>query len=162
MWNRDDIVFAVGVVQRKGNAISGREFKRLFRNLANTNLRPLNIGQDGNHDPFFARYAADVVNRFVMSFMLAVREIDAGDVHPRTNHLAQQPFIARRWADRGDNLGTFSVDAVLQGSVLPSVSAYDPVCPSPAPSGRGKQEANRAMDAGCKLKKGTRDPLSGW
>ncbi len=87
---------------------------------ARADLGALGVEQDAHRGVELARDAPDALDAPMVLVVRAMGEVEAGDVHPRLDHLAKRLVIIAGGTHRADDLGAF-VHADLQLTSRPSL-----------------------------------------
>src|SRR5437879_8554741 len=70
-----------------------------------TDFRPLQVLQDADRASFLARCAPNTVDVASVLIMSAVRKVEPGNIHAKSQHVAQDNFAIRGRPDCGNDLG---------------------------------------------------------
>ena len=125
------VVGADNVVDGDPHRFTGGPHLRAVREPAETDLRPLQVGEDTDGAPGgVGRFAYPPVVLF-MVWVVTVREIEAGDVHARVNQ-GFDPFFARDGRSEGAyNLGS-SIHVPDCSPLCPETPPVEAFWPTPA------------------------------
>ena len=80
--------------QRKRSAC--RKLRFAVRKISRADLRALGIQHHGRRQSERVPHAAEQVDRLAVTFMIAVRKIDSGDIHARKEHFPEHVFLGGR------------------------------------------------------------------
>jgi hypothetical protein len=69
----------------------------------------LQVAHDGDDSRLFEGHAADRLDIAAVEFVIAVTKVDAGDVHPGADHLADNFLGGRGWPNRTHDFRAFSI-----------------------------------------------------
>ena len=108
--------FSRGLIEGEVDLVTGFEHQRFLSDFADANLGALQVAHDGDDRFFFCGDVSDSVDDCPMRLVVAMREVDACDVHPLTDHLPKVLLIAGSWTDGGDDLRSFAVDTIVRQS----------------------------------------------
>ena len=110
---------AMHVLRRDGQVLPSHQLHRLVvLEFAGTDLRTLQIGQNAHRLALRRRDFPDHADQLGLLRVAAVREVQAGNVHPGMHQFAEDIRRAARWPQSGHDLGTaiLSRDGKIIGS----------------------------------------------
>src|SRR5450830_619732 len=107
-------LFGVSVhhMGRKTKSVSGRDLTWSLTEHSQTDLRSLQVLEDGERQVELAADLFHGSNRGKSFFIRAVREIDPKDIYTMLGERSDHLLGIRRWSECGDDLGTFDVRVV--------------------------------------------------
>ena len=111
MRQRRQPVRADHIVQGQRDIVADAEHHGIRLQIANANLWTLNVAENSDHRILFVGDAADMIDGLAMRLMIAVREVDARDIHAGANHCAQGLRRMGRGSNRGNYLGMLAIQA---------------------------------------------------
>src|SRR5450756_1772713 len=97
---------------RKTEGASGRDLTWPLTEHSQTDLRSLQVLEDGEWQVEFATDLLHGSNRGKSFFVRTMREVDPKDVHTALGECLDHLLGIRGWSERGDDLGMFDVHVV--------------------------------------------------
>src|SRR5215469_4372417 len=70
-----------------------------------TDFRPLQVLENTDRPPFFAGCSPNTVNVASVRIMSAMRKVESGNIHAKSQHVPQDDFAIRGRTDGGNDLG---------------------------------------------------------
>ena len=111
MRQRHDSISADYVIQRERDAIADFEHHRLLLNFPNTDFGTLYVAEHGDDRTLFGGEAADVIDSLAMRVVVAMRKVDACDIHAAANHGAEGLGMPRCRSYCRDDFGELAIQS---------------------------------------------------